>query len=189
MQDRDTVATTVALERPLALQLALEVGLAAVFTVAIAAAAHLKLPLPFTPVPLTTQTLVVLLAGAMLGPRVGFAAVTGYLLLTLLGLPVMAGPSFAGVTGGYVLGFVLAAVLAGYAARQKGWAWLAAGMTAGSLIILVCGSLWLSAYTGQDMKQAFTLGMVPFLAGDALKTAAAVGLVKVFRPKMQRLLG
>ena len=184
-----TTSRAAAPERPLAVQLALELSLTAGFTVAIVAGAHLRLPLPFTPVPLTLQTLAVLLAGACLGPRLGFAAATGYLLLSLLGLPVMAGPSFLGPTGGYVLGFILAAVIMGLSVRSGSWGWLIAGAGLASLTILVCGSLWLGAYTGGNWARAFQLGMLPFLPGDALKTAAAILIVRQFAPQMRRLLG
>ncbi len=187
MQDQHLASATVG-ERPLALQLGLEVGLAATFTAATVAAAHLKIPLPFTPVPLTLQTLVVLLAGGLLGARLGFVSATGYLLLSLLGLSVMAGPSFIGPTGGYVLGFVLAAVVVGLCVRRGTWGWLIVGMAAGSLTILLCGSLWLSAYTGQDWLKALQLGALPFLPGDALKTAAAVLVVRRFQPQVRRVL-
>jgi len=197
MQDRPMTGVTTAAERPLAAQIGLEVGLAATFTVALVAAAHLKIPLPFTPVPLTPQTLVVLLAGGLLGARLGFVAATGFLLLGLLAPSVMAGPSFAGPTGGYVLGFVLAAVVAGICCGRafqsptavRSWRWLTVGMVAGSLTILLCGSLWLVAYTGQDWLKALQLGALPFLPGDALKTAAAVVLVQRFHPQMKRVLG
>lgn len=179
---------TLAQERPLSAQIGLEVGLAGAFTVGMIAAAHLKIYLPFSPVPLTLQTLVVLLAGGLLGARLGFVAATGYLLLSLLSLPVMAGPGFLGPTGGYVLGFVLAAVLVGYCASRKGWGWLAGGMIAGSLTILLCGWLWLAAFPGQNWLRALQMGVLPFLPGDALKTAAAIAIVKIFRPQMRRVL-
>jgi biotin transport system substrate-specific component len=176
-------------ERSLAAQLALDFSLTAAFTLVIAAGAHLRLPLPFTPVPLTLQTLAVLLAGALLGPRLGFAAATGYLLLSLLGLPVMAGPSFIGPTGGYVLGFILAAVIMGLCVQRGSWGWLVGGAVTASLTILLCGSLWLGAYTGQDWARAFQLGALPFLPGDALKTVAAVLIVRRFGPQVRRIVG
>lgn len=181
MHDRYQTSRADAQERPLAQQLLIDVGLATTFTVAIAASAHLKIFLPFTPVPLTLQTLVVLLAGGLLGARLGFVASMGYLLLSLLGLPVMAGQSFLGPTGGYLLGFVLAAVVMGLCVRRGGWSGITLGAVLGSLIILISGSLWLSAYTGQDLGKAFQLGALPFLPGDALKTAAAIGLIRLYR--------
>jgi len=116
-------------------------------------------------------------------------AATGYLLLSLLNLPVMAGPSFVGPTGGYVLGFVLAAALVGLCVKRGGWTWLVVGTVAGSLAILLCGSLWLSAYTGQDLAKAFRLGALPFLPGDALKMAAAIIVVRRFGAQVRRIVG
>ena len=179
MHDRATAAQTEARERPLVVQIALEVGLAAAFAAAPIVAAKVRLPLWFTPVPLTLQTLVVLLAGGFLGPRVGAVSQLGYLLMSLLGLPVLALPSFIGPTGGYVIGFVFAAIIMGYCARRQAVGWLIGGAVAASLTILACGSLWLSAYTGRDLRQAFLLGLAPFLAGDALKAATAVMILRL----------
>ncbi|MEN6546478.1 MAG: biotin transporter BioY [Armatimonadia bacterium] len=181
MQDRVTTPRTEIEERPLALQLALEMGLAVAFCAAMIITAKIRIPLPFTPVPITLQTLAVLLAGAFLGPRVGLMATMGYLLLSLLGLPVLTLTSFIGPSGGYVLGFVLAAVMMGYFARRGTLTALALGAGLASLTILLCGSLWLSAYTDQNLRHAFLLGMAPFLAGDALKSAAAVMIVRLGR--------
>lgn len=186
MEDRATTAREQVQERPLALQIVLEVGLAVAFAAATIIAAKVRLPLPFTPVPLTLQTLVVLLAGAFLGPRVGAVSQLGYLLMSLLGLPVLALPYFIGPTGGYVIGFVLAAIIMGYCARQGTMRWLVTGTATASLTILICGSLWLSAYTGQDLKQAFLLGMAPFLAGDAIKCAAAIMIIRVAQRNFSR---
>jgi biotin transport system substrate-specific component len=189
MQDHDMTDVTAVAERPLAQQLMLEVGLAAAFTAAIVAGAHLKMPLPFTPIPLTLQTLVVLLAGGLLGARLGFVATTGFLLVGLLAPGALAGPSFLGPTGGYIVGFVLAAVIMGMATRRGGWLWPIVGAVSASLVILLCGSLWLVAYTGQDWVKALQFGLLPFLPGDAIKTAAAVAGVRLFGRQMQRLLG
>lgn len=187
MHDRSTVANPAA-ERPLALQLAMEMGLVAAFTAATVVSAHVRIPLPFTPVPLTLQTLVVLLAGGLLGPRLGFVSQTGYLLLSLLGLPVLAAASFMGPTGGYVLGFVLAAVVMGLCARQRGLGWLIVGVVAATLTVYASGSLWLTAYTGQSLHNAIMLGVAPFVFGDALKCAAAVMVIRVARPRMPQIL-
>lgn len=175
-------------ERPLAVQIALEVGLAAAFTAATVAAAHVRIPLPFTPVPLTLQTLVVLVAGGLLGPRVGLVSQVGYLLLSLLGLPVLATASFLGPTGGYVLGFVAMAVIMGYCARQRSLGWLVAGTVLATLALYTCGTLWLTAYTGQSLQRAVMLGVAPFVFGDALKCAAAIMVIRLARPHMPRVL-
>ena len=187
MQDRSTVVTPAA-ERPLPLQILLELSLVGAFTAATVLSAHVRIPLPFTPVPLTLQTLVVLLAGGLLGPRLGFVSQTGYLLLCLLGLPVLATASFLGPTGGYVLGFVLAAVVMGFCARQAGLGALIAGTVLDSLTIWLSGSLWLAAYTGQSFSHVFALAVAPFVLGDALKCVAAVMVIRLVRPRMPQIL-
>lgn len=187
MDHRTTVATA-AQERPLAHQIALEIGLASTLCLATALAAYIRLPLPFTPVPLTLQTLVVLLAGGLLGARLGFVAQTGYLLLGLLGLPVLTTATLLGPTGGYVLGFVLAAVVMGLCAYRKPLGWTIVGTVLATLAIYTCGTLWLTAYTGQSLSQAVALGVAPFVLGDALKCAAAIAIIRLATPRMPRVL-
>ncbi len=187
MMDRSTPLTTTLTSTPGA---RVAVGAAAVigFAALIGLAAHIRIHLPFTPVPVTLQTLMVLLAGGLLGSRLGLMSISLYGLAGVLGLPVLAGPALAGPTGGYIVGFAFAAVLMGVCVGQRSQVWTIAGAIAGSMIILLCGSLWLAVYTGGDMITALKLGMVPFLAGDALKTAAAVMLLRMGRPTFTRLL-
>jgi biotin transport system substrate-specific component len=145
----------------------------------IALSAYLKIQLPFSPVPITGQTLAVLLVGASLGWKKGGMSVLTYLAEGLLGLPVFAGgasgPAYLlGPTGGYLLGFVLAALAVGWLAergwdRQVGLTLLA--MSIGSALIYLPGLAWLSVYVGVD--QALPLGLYPFLIGDAIKLLLA----------------
>jgi biotin transport system substrate-specific component len=175
------VAVPVSSMRPYVLQ-AVAVG---GFAVATALSAHVRIPLPFTPVPITLQTLVVLLAGLTLGPGGGAASQALYLGAGLLGLPVFAAGAGAvfGPTGGYLIGFVLAAAVAGVIARRRWDALgLALGFAAGIAVIYGCGVAWLCALTHQPVAGAIAVGVLPFLAGDALKLVAAVGLAKVARP-------
>lgn len=154
----------------------------AAFVVATALAAHVRVPVPFTPVPLTLQTMVVLLAGALLGPRLGAASQLTYLAMGIGGLPVFAGglglAYLLGPTGGYLLAFPVAAFVAGLLTRpgaRRGMAeaaLLVVGLTAASLIILVSGAAWLTTLTG-DLAGAIALGILPFLVGDVIKVALA----------------
>ncbi len=162
--------------------------LVAFFTVLIALSAQVAIPLPFTPVPLTLQTLTVLLTGALLGSRLGAVTLLAYLAEGLAGLPVFAGltnawsmssipgvPVIIGPTLGYLVGFVFAAALVGFLA-ERGWdrRWWSTflAMLLGNLVIYAFGVGWLSTMTGLII--ALDKGMVPFLIGDALKIAAAV---------------
>ncbi len=144
----------------------------------IAAMAHVRLPLPFTPVPITGQTFAVLLVGAALGSRRGAAAVLAYLTEGALGLPVFAsGAGLAyllGPTGGYLFGFLAAAWLSGLLAerghdRRAATAWL--GFLLGEAAIYALGVPWLAHFVG--FPHAITMGLLPFLLGDFLKALAA----------------
>jgi biotin transport system substrate-specific component len=155
------------------------VGIAA-FVALVALGAHVRLLLPGTPVPVTLQTLFVLLAGVVLGPRDGPAAMALYVALGAAGVPVFALGGAAGLlylagpTGGYLVGFVAAAVLAGLVSRRlEGPAGAALGLLAGECAILGLGVLHLALFLGMGFGRALTLGAVPFLAGDAVKLAAA----------------
>jgi biotin transport system substrate-specific component len=153
--------------------------LAVMGSLAIAACAQIAIPLPFTPVPITGQTFMVLLLGIIYGSRLGAATAALYLAEGALGLPFFAGGNsgisiFGGATGGYLIGFVIAAYVVGLLAERK---WDRKLFTAGaamflsSLIVLSFGTLWLSMFVG--LKQAFLLGFLPFIPGDIVKTVLA----------------
>ncbi len=144
----------------------------------IALMAHVRLPLPFTPVPVTGQTFAVLVVGAVLGSRRGTAAVLAYLAEGLLGLPVFAGGAglayALGPTGGYLLGFVAAAFLTGLLAERGGdrrfaSAWV--GFLLGEAAIYALGVPWLAHFVG--FPQAVAMGLLPFIVGDLAKALVA----------------
>ena len=147
----------------------------------LAVSAQFKIPL--YPVPVTGQTLVVLLIGMTYGPRLGGITMLAYLFEGALGLPVFAGGAagvavFMGPTGGYLFGFLLAGVAMGYLAeRGMGRTVLStvAAMVLGNSVIYLCGALWLANFIG--LGQAIAAGVLPFLYGDALKLAVAAGLM------------
>ena len=145
-------------------------------------AAQVAVPLPFTPVPLSLQTLTVLLAGAALGPVRGVAAMLMYLAVGAVGVPWFAqGNSGLGfVTLGYVLGFIVAAGVVGALARRgadRSVVGAAAVMALGNLVIYAFGVPYLAVAAGMDLPTAVNLGAVPFLLGDALKVVIAAGLL------------
>ena len=143
-----------------------------------------KVQIPFYPVPLTMQTFVVLILGVAYGWKLGAMTLLLYLAEGALGLPVFAGTPEKGIgiaymtgpTGGYLLGFVVAAAACGWLA-EKGWdrhpISTFAAMLIGNLIIYALGLLWLGALLGWD-KPILQWGMVPFLFGDLLKIALAM---------------
>jgi len=160
-----------------------DVALVAGFSLVIALGAQVAIPLPFTPVPVTLQTLAVLVTGCLLGSGRGALAVICYLCEGFAGLPVFSGGTagishLLGPTGGYLLGFVAAAFIVGVLAERgalRSRLGTLAALVAGNLVLYVPGVVWLGAYTG--MSRAVSLGFVPFVVGDLLKTAAGWGLL------------
>jgi biotin transport system substrate-specific component len=146
-----------------------------------------KLHVPFYPVPMTFQTLVVLGLGMAYGWRLGAATVALYLLQGALGLPVFSGTPEKGIglayllgpTGGYLFGFFLAAGVCGWLA-ERGWdrsfITTALAMLIGNVIIYVPGLLWLGGLFGWD-KPILEWGLTPFILGDAIKLALAAALM------------
>jgi biotin transport system substrate-specific component len=140
-------------------------------------------------VPLTMQTFVVLVIGMAYGPRLGTATLVLYLAEGAVGLPVFSGTPEKGIglaymmgtTGGYLLGFVLAAALCGWLA-ERGWdrrmATTALAMLLGNIVIYVPGLLWLGSLLGWD-KPILEWGLTPFLYGDLAKLALATAVLPV----------
>jgi biotin transport system substrate-specific component len=145
-----------------------------------------KIQVPFYPVPMTMQTLVVLVIGAAYGWRLGGATVALYLLEGALGLPVFAGPVagigyMAGPTGGFLMGFLLAAMLTGFLA-ERGWdrslLQVLAVMAVGHAVIFAFGLAWLAQLFQFDFGRAWAAGVAPFYAATVLKTALAAALIQ-----------
>lgn len=164
-----------------------EVLLVLGFSGLLALSSQVAIPLPFTPVPVTLQTLAVLLAGMVLGSKRGAMSVLVWLAAGLLGMPVLASGAF---TGGYLVGFVAAAALVGVLA-ERGWdrtpLTSIAAMTLGTVVILACGAIWLGAFVGYS--NAIVQGVLPFLPGDALKIAAAFSILPLAWSRLGRAQG
>jgi biotin transport system substrate-specific component len=145
-------------------------------------AAQVSIPVPFTPVPISLQTFTVLLSGAALGPLRGGLGMGLYLVAGVVGVPWFSEqrsgfdfPSF-----GYIVGFVLAAIIVGGLARRgldRSVPGTIGIMVLGNLVIYALGVPWLAASLGVDLPRALELGVWPFLIGDALKIALAAGLL------------
>lgn len=157
-----------------------------VFAGSLLLAISAKVQVPFWPVPMTMQTMVVLVLGFAFGPALGSASVALYLLEGALGLPVFAGTPEKGIglaymvgpTGGYLVGFLASAAVMGALAR-RGWdrsiVGALGGLVVGEIIIYGCGIAWLSTLVGFD--KAFALGLLPFALGEGLKLALAAAVL------------
>lgn len=158
------------------------------FVVALATASQIAIPLPGTPVPITLQPLVVVLAGMMLGPALGAASMVLYLALGAIGLPIfapMGAPGIArffGPTGGYLIAYPFAAFTAGFLALRFPslvGRWVAA--TLGIAVLFVGGLSQLTIITG-SVRQAILLGMTPFAVFDIAKALVAA---LIARPRIR----
>ncbi len=168
-----------------------------------AAAAQVSVPLPFTQVPFTFQPMVVLLAGLVLGSRLGLSSQLLYLAAGIAGLPVFAASltlppgigRLVGPTGGYLMAYPLAAYLTGYLAERgvdRRYIGSVFAMCAGLLLIYLFGATWLGLFaptpTGTSaigLRAALLTGVVPFIAADVVKLLIAAGIV----PSLWKLLG
>jgi biotin transport system substrate-specific component len=163
-----------------------------VATVLLAISAKINLPLPY--VPMTLQTLVVLVIGAIYGPRLGAATLVAYLAEGAVGLPVFAGPTgglapLMGPTGGYLIAFIAAAFITGVLGA-RGWdrsaALLFSAMMIGHAVILAGGFVWLATGMKLGLAKAWFVGVAPFIAGSIVKSALGAALVFALRGVVKR---
>ena len=167
------------------LSTAIRAGAVLFATVATIAAAQVSIPLPFTPVPFTLQPMVVLLAGAALGSRLGMMSQVCYLALGLFALPVFAASPvlpqglarILGPTGGYLMSYPLAAFAAGYLAERgfdRRYLSSVSAMAAGLAIVFACGVGWLAfGVPHVGLSAAVAVGLVPFVPADIVKILMA----------------
>jgi len=158
-------------------------GLVIVFSLFIAAAAQFAIHIG--PIPITGQTFAVLLTGALLGSRLGAAAVMAYLIEGAIGLPFFAGGAaglvrFFGPTGGYLIAFPAAAFVTGAFAEHgwdKNYPQAVVAMAIGSVIIFLGGWAWYAVLTSTPPLAAFQISVAPFLLGDVIKIALGAAVL------------
>ena len=170
----------------------------ALFAALTAAGAFIAIPIG--PIPIVLQNLFALLSGLVLGPIAGSASVGIYLLAGILGLPVFAGGTggiarFAGPTGGFLIGYLLAAFTAGIIAgsperrgrgnKDASLFRIIAAVIAGLFVVYVPGVIWLKASGNLGWTRAVLAGFVPFIAGDVFKGIAAA----LIAPRLRRIAG
>lgn len=163
----------------------MELALVALFATLTALGAFIEIPLPL--VPITLQIFFVLLAGLVLGGRLGALSQLCYLGMGSIGLPVFSGGQsgigvIAGPTGGYLIGFVIAAFVVGLISeRHEDVKIDALAMAAGIVCIYVPGILQLMNFTGMGLERGLEVGIIPFIAGDIVKAALAVSITARIR--------
>lgn len=157
--------------------------------------AQVRLPIPWSPVPVTGQTFAVLLAGVLLGRWWGGVSITIYAGLGFAGLPWFSGwSSGLGATGGYIIGFILAALFLGYFTdkyiRARGFlSMLGLMLLANFVLIYIPGLIWLGLWlnmvsgTPATIATVVTMGAIPFIAGDIIKAILAAATAKSITPK------
>jgi biotin transport system substrate-specific component len=177
----------------------LRIGAVLFISALTAAAAQVSIPLPFTPVPLTLQPMIVLLGGAALGSRLGMTSQVLYLLAGIAGLPVFATSPvlpqgilrLLGPTGGFLMAYPFAAFLTGWLAERgfdRRYVTSVAAMAAGLTIIFACGLAWFAWFARPEavgLPAALRLALYPFLAVDAFKILVAASVL----PAIWKLTG
>lgn len=149
------------------------------FTFLTVLSAQLRIPLPFTPVPMTLQTFIVPLAGGFLGTLCGTASIGLYMILGLIGMPVFAAATgglgfFYGPTVGFLFGLVLAPAVVGWARdSRKGNLGLLIALIIAHFVIYLCGLTGFVWNTGASWSEGFAKAVAPFLPGDLLKITAS----------------
>jgi biotin transport system substrate-specific component len=169
----------------------------ALFAMLTAVGAYVRIPLPFTPVPITMQVMFVLLCGAALGPVYGTMAQALYVFIGILGLPAFSALGggfsyFLGPTGGYIFGFVVAQVVVGSIISKRGsenasFLRVCLAMAAGLAVIHLFGALHLKTFLSASWTVTLSAGFIPFIFIDALKAASAVCAFMLFRDKLRYL--
>jgi biotin transport system substrate-specific component len=165
-----------------------------VFVILTSLGAFVRIPLPFSPVPITLQTFFVLLSGAFLGGNLGTVTQLSYIFLGISGLPVFAGAGSGlfylfGPTGGYLFGFVLAAIFIGRFIKYSHHSLFSTFILfcLGDLILLSCGILWLKFIFGYSLPKLLFIGFIPFIPGDLLKALAASTLYMKLKSRIAEI--
>lgn len=172
--------------------LTLNLVMAALFAALTAVCSQIQIPLPM--VPINLALFAVHLCGALLGAKWGALSITAYALLGVVGAPVFAGFSSGpavlfGKTGGYILGYILCALLVGLLSRRIGFnaKGLVIAMVVGVAACYIFGTIWFMVITGMNLHLSLTYCVLPFLPGDAVKIALAAFLALRLRKPLQAM--
>ncbi|OGW74986.1 MAG: hypothetical protein A2Z72_07495 [Omnitrophica bacterium RBG_13_46_9] len=167
------------------------------FVIMTALGAYVRIPLPFSPVPITLQTFFVFLCGAVLGKKLGGFTQFSYVFLGAIGVPVFQGygsgfPHILGPTGGYLAGFIVASCLIG-AVMDRGrhlssFSYIIFAMSVGVLAIYTCGVAWLMVGYKFSFVRGISSGFIPFIPGAVVKLITAAWVYLKIRPRTDLLI-
>lgn len=174
-----------------------QLTLTAVMAAVICVLGPISMAIPISPVPISLASMAVYLAVTVLGMKLGTLSCLIYLLLGLVGLPVFSGgsagaPKLFGPTGGYLVGYLFLALIAGafvgrYTENKwKSIAFAALGMVLGTMVLYALGTAWLAYSAGMDFQAALWAGVIPFIPGDLVKMVIAVLLGSAVRGRLLR---
>ena len=170
----------------------LHLVMAALFAALTAVCSQIQIPLPM--VPINLALFAVHLAGALLGAKWGALSITAYALLGVVGAPVFAGFSSGpavlfGKTGGYILGYILCALLVGLLSRRLGFTFpkLCLSMVVGVAVCYLFGTIWFMVITGMNLVTSLTYCVIPFLPGDVVKILLAALLALRLQKSMRSM--
>ncbi|MCD6309705.1 MAG: biotin transporter BioY, partial [Candidatus Eremiobacteraeota bacterium] len=175
----------------------LRLGICILFAILIGLGGWMRIPLPWTPVPVTMQTFFVFLAASLLGADTGTAAVFLYLIMGVLGLPVFSGGTsgtgvLIGPTGGYLVGFFIATMIVGWmvSGHEKVSNFrLISALIIGNLIIYTCGLIILVCFfPGGKPVHLLIAGVLPFIPGDIIKLIGVFIIYRVSVNKVKKLI-
>ncbi|MDU4959677.1 MAG: biotin transporter BioY [Sporomusaceae bacterium] len=166
----------------------------AMFAALTAVLGLISIPLPFSPVPVSGQSLGIMLAGSILTVRQAVFSVLTFVLIGAVGVPVFSGMTgglgiVLGPRGGYYFGFLVAALVIALIVRQRSslWRLALANLLGGIGVVYLFGVLWLNAVTGMGLEKAVVAGALPFIPGDLFKVAAAVFIGAALNRRLHRL--
>lgn len=165
---------------------------AALFAALIAVLGLVSIPLPISPVPITGQSLAIMLTGSILNARQAAFSVLTFLLIGAVGVPVFAGMTggigiLVGPRGGYLLGYLVGAVVIALLKRENSkWRLALANVVGGILIVYAFGVPWLHFVTGMGLEKAFMVGALPFIPGDLFKAFAATLIAVAVNRQLQK---
>ncbi len=164
------------------------------FVVLMTIGAFVRIPLAFTPVPITLQTFFVLLSGAILGTNLGVITQLSYIILGVSGLTIFSGGSngllyLFGPTGGYLIGFIFAALFLGKFIKhcQNNLFSIFILFCLADFMLLFCGVIWLKFILGYSLMRTMIIGFIPFIPGDLLKAMAAALIYLRLKPRLKEI--